>query len=556
MPLLPTRISGAPLRALASLGDHRAFALALRQAFAAQLGIDALARLTEADRGQLPWDSCPLPGRPPRAGEDQRLPAPAPSAAWPRTSGSYAARYADGRATPRAVAERALAEARALARRAAPAGGPILACDDAAALRDADAATRRFAEQRPLGPLDGVPIVIKEETDVAGLPTRVGTAWLPATPAARDATVVARLRAAGAIILGSSPMTELGLSPLGVNPHRAMPRNPHHPGHLAGGSSTGSAVAVASGLCPVALAADGGGSIRIPASLCGVFGLKPTYGRLSRGGDFYRGTMNHLGPIGASTTDLAIFLDTCAGFDAADPATRDAPAGAPGAFSAALGRGVRGLTIGLLEAMWSEASPPVAAAGRAALAALERAGAKLVPASIPLATVSPPIGYLTIGLEELADMLEARHTRRAAIGPDLRVTLASLSTFGPADYLDAQRLRARLREQTARALGAVDLLALPSASIPAPAITDAEAASGILDAGALHGVCRTMFLGNLTGLPASTAPVGRDPAGLPLGLQLLGDAWDEPTVLAATAELERSGAAEVHPPAMRAADPW
>src|SRR5262249_28971463 len=140
-------------------------------------------------------------------------------------------------------------------------------------------------------------------------------------------------------------------------------------------------------------------------------------------------------------------------------------------------------------------------------------------------------------------------------GPDVAVTLSSLSAFGPTDYLDCQRLRAKLRDQTAAVLRDVDLIALPGTTIAAPPITDAEAASGILDAAALDGVCRTMMLGNRPGLPAGVAPVGRDEDGLPLALQLMGDAWDEATVIAALAQLERDGAATVLPPAIRAPGP-
>ena len=551
----PARVSGAPLRAVAALADRRPVALALRMALGAELAIDSLAKLGESARGSLILDPQPLQARPPRsAGNERRAEPPVPSS-WPRTSAGYAERYRAARTTPRAVAESALTEARKLAAAArAPAGGPMLAFDDVAALRDADASTRRWAAGTPRGPLDGVPLVVKEETAVAGLPVRVGTIVLPDTPAAADATCVARLRAAGAVILGTTPMTELGLSPLGVNPHRRLPRNPHHQGHVAGGSSTGSAVAVATGLCPLAVGADGGGSIRIPSSLCGVFGIKPTFGRVSRAGDWYRGTMNHLGPIGASVADLAAFLEACDGPDEGDAATRHAPR-LEGSLSNALGRGVAGLTIGVVEALWRDAHPDVAQAGRAALAALERAGAKLRPVAIALAEASAPIGYLTIGLEELADMSEARRTRRSAFGPDVLVSFAALSAFSSTDYLDAQRLRTRLREQVRDAFVTVDLLALPAASIPAPPITDDEATSGILDGKSLHGVCRTMMMCNLTGLPASTSPVGRTRDGLPLGLQLVGDAWDEATVLAAMAELERSGAARVEAPTVQTAAP-
>jgi aspartyl-tRNA(Asn)/glutamyl-tRNA(Gln) amidotransferase subunit A len=542
----PMRISGAPLRAIAALSSRRMMASLLKRSLAAQLGIDVLGTLGPEARGGLPAEARPIAARPPRSLAPGAAHLPA-RGSWPLSSAALQARYAAGADSPREAVERAFAAARALAARAPGGGGPLLALDETRARADADAATRRFASRKPLGPLDGVPFAVKEETDLAGLRSRVGTEFLGELPAAADATCVARLRAAGAIALGQTAMTELGLSPIGVNPLRAMPRNPHHAGHVAGGSSTGSAASVAAGICPVAVAADGGGSIRIPASLCGVFGLKPTFGRVSRGGDFYRGTMNHLGPIGSTPADLARFLEVVSGPDPRDAISSWAPP-PNGAFAAALESSVRGLRIGVIEHAWEEAAAEVAAHGRAALAALEAAGATLAPASIPLSAHAPQIGYLSIGLEELADLVDAPAEHRAKIGPDTRVSLSALTAFSSTDYLDTQRLRARVREQTAAAFAEFDLLALPAASITAPPISDGEAASGILDAVALHGLCRTMMLGNLTGLPCGVAPVGADDHGLPVGVQLMGDAWDEAAVIAALAELERAGVARALEP--------
>src|SRR5262249_25247988 len=150
-------------------------------------------------------------------------------------------------------------------------------------------------EGRALGFFDGVPWAVKEQTAVRGLARRSGTAFIDPAPWPDDATVVARVRAAGAITLGTTSMTEFGMTPTGANAKRAMPRNPHTTTHLPGGSSTGSGVAVATGLVPFALGCDGGGSIRVPASINGVFGIKPTWGRVSRSGDAFGGSVAHLG---------------------------------------------------------------------------------------------------------------------------------------------------------------------------------------------------------------------------------------------------------------------
>jgi aspartyl-tRNA(Asn)/glutamyl-tRNA(Gln) amidotransferase subunit A len=361
---------------------------------------------------------------------------------------------------------------------------------------------------------------------------------------------VARLRAAGAVVIGQTPMTEFGLSPLGGNSNRHMPRNPHDPGRLPGGSSSGSAVAVASGVTPLSLGCDGGGSIRIPAALCGVFGLKPTYGRVPQTGHGLPGATSvvHLGPIGTSTHDLALFLEHASGVDAGDPASAAAPRAEPGLFTAALRRGVRGLRIGVNEEEWSTLPDDVARPGRAALDALAREGALLVPVKLRLARYSAPIGYLTIGVEAFAAMAEIRAHHMDELGHDMQLFLAGLETFRPDDYVDAQRIRAGVRLELAEALRGVDVLALPATAVGAPPVSDEEARSGFIDPPLLDAMCRFAFLANVTGAPAGVAPVGCDKNGLPVGLQILGDAWDEACVLQVLAHLERIEVARVRRP--------
>jgi aspartyl-tRNA(Asn)/glutamyl-tRNA(Gln) amidotransferase subunit A len=392
-----------------------------------------------------------------------------------------------------------------------------------------------------------VPIVVKEEMDIAGYATRLGTSFLPTTPVEKDAVLVARLRAAGAIVLGQTPMTEYGLSPLGANPHRTMPENAHAPGHLAGGSSTGSAVAVALGLAPLGLGTDGGGSIRVPAAYNGIFGLKPSYGRIPCTGDgVYGGTsVVHFGLLGASTRDLALSLELGAGRDAADRPSLVAPPFTAGELDLALRRGVRGLKLGVPEVEWARATDAVTKPAREALRALEADGAELVPLELPLAKHAAAIGYLTIAIEATTALREVEALAWSELSADLRVFLAGVNAFASDDYVDAQRLREALREEVAGALTRVDLIALPTTADVAPPITPAEARSGIIDTHALENACRFVFLGNLLGLPACSAPVGRDARGLTIGLQLVGDAWDEACVLAAMAHLERTGAARV-----------
>ena len=210
----------------------------------------------------------------------------------------------------------------------------------------------------------------------------------------------------------------------------------------------------------------------------------------------------------------------------------------------ALSRGVKGLRVGVVESEWTDATPAAAAAGREALRALEKEGAILVDLRLELARWAAPSGYLSIGLEGRAAHRQLL-ADGAAFSPDLSISYAVLGQMSVSEYTLAQRVRSGLRREVARAFEDVDLLGLPSAAGPATRVTDVEHQGGFLDARALDALCRFMFLGNLTGLPALSAPVGLDADGMPLGLQLVGDAWDEATVLAASAHLERIGAARV-----------
>jgi aspartyl-tRNA(Asn)/glutamyl-tRNA(Gln) amidotransferase subunit A len=543
MPHSP-RLSGFALTAAARLVRSRFGATALSTLLRKELKVDELRALPEQLRGPFPLDARPIAGRPPRVKPHAAL-AP-PRAPWCGSSASIGDAYRAGRTTPEELVEKTLAQARALAGRTPPMG-PLMSYGDDEARAAAKAATDRWRSGKTVGPLDGVPTAIKEELSVRGFPWSRGTDVGDTTPRDVDATAVARLRSAGAVILGLTPMTEYGLTPNGINPKRTMPRNPHRTTCIPGGSSTGSAVAVATGLVPFALGADGGGSIRTPAALTGVFGIKPTWGRISRAGGS-DGSVAHVGPIASSTLDLARFIDATSGPDALDAETREAPA--PGGLERAIGRGVFGLVIGVLEDEFAAATPDVAKACRTALDALVREGARVVRVATPLARFAPAIGYVTIAVEARAILSAVWREHAADLTPDLQLTFATLDALTAPELLDAQRLRAGLRRDVARLFEEVDLLALPTTVATAAEITDAESKSGLVDTQLLDGLCRFAFLANLTGLPAGSAPVGLDAKGLPIGFQLVGDAWDEATVLSALAHLERIEIAQVKRPAV------
>ena len=546
MPLRVGRISGRALAALV-LATRTAPARALlTRTVRAELGIDAVRALGREARGQVPFGLEPRRARAEHGRASAELGVPR-RPGWPRTARDLVQAYRDGHASPDVVIRRALELSRSVE---ATHPGVLLDHADERAALEAGHSAARYERGEPLGELDGVPIVVKEEIDVHGFATRLGTRHMPNIPVLHDAVFVARLRRAGAIVIGQTPMTEYGLSPLGANPHRTMPRNAHDSRRLAGGSSTGSAVACALGLVPLALGTDGGGSIRVPAGYNGIFGLKPTYGRIPVTGHGIPGgtSVVHFGMLGSSAHELAVCLDLGGGADPGDRASLVAPAHVAGDSVRALGRGVRELRIGVPEGEWRAASSEVAKLGRDALAALERDGAVLVPLELPLAAHAAAIGYLTIAVEALAGLREVWRDHGDELGLDLQLFLGGVERFAADDYVDAQRLREALRDELAKALRAVDVIALPTTANVAPPVTDEEARSSFLDPVALDAACRFAFLGNVVGLPAASAPVGMSAEFLPIGLQILGDAWDEACVLQVVAALERSGAAQLRKP--------
>lgn len=537
-PMKPPRLTGQALRAARLAAETPGSDAAIREVMRRGLGINELATTPNAWRGEMPTDARPIQARKePRARQGELLHVPV--RAWPPPASAYVRAFREGTHTVRQVAERALVELEGLASRR-PTMNVLVCSDRTATLRDADAAAARYAAKATLGPLDGVPFLVKDEFDVQGLPTTLGSRCEPRTPAERDSAVVARLRRAGAVFMGKTVLTEWGMSPIGANMSARMPHNVHDATRAPGGSSTGSAVGVALGLAPVAAGGDGGGSIRTPAALNGVFGIKPTFGRVSRAGDGFKGSVAHAGPIGASTADLVAFLDAVSSEpDPDDALTAWAPPPPPGGFGSLLSAGVRGLRIGVDEAEWRDASEPVARACREALRGLEREGATIVNVTMAIARHASKIGYLTIGPESLASHRGDWLGHRQLINDDVRLAFGVLSGFSALEQLDAQRLRAGLRLEVAAVLRDVDVLAMPTTAITAPRYTEEDAKTCFSDPVALDGLCRYAFLGNLTGLPAATAPVGMDPGGLPIGLQILGDAWDEAGVLAILAHLER-----------------
>ncbi len=439
----------------------------------------------------------------------------------------FAEAYRTGRTDPEDVA-RSILDAVAADESGAEPLRTFISVDRNDVLRQAENSARRFRSGTPLGPLDGVPVAVKDEVDMQPYPTTVGTSFLGRSPAAADATVVARLRAAGALLIGKTNMHEIGIAPTGFNPHSGQVRTPYNPGHDTGGCSSGSAAAVAAGFCPLAVGADGGGSIRIPAAFCGLVGLKPTYGRVSEAGAApLCWSVAHLGPLAATVEDAALGYAVMAGPDPRDSGSINQPA----VVSPDPGRtDLTGLTVGVFRPWFEHAENSVVEACDAALGLLEAAGARLRSIDIPGLDALRVAHAVTILSEMAAAMAPYFNEHRRHFGLDSRLLLAMARSLTATDYVLAQRVRTAGIRTFLKVLEQVDVIVTPAAAVTAPPIP-ADTVRGESDTTTVVEVMRFAFAGNLTGLPAVVVPAGYDPGGLPIGLQLMGRPWEEHTLL-------------------------
>jgi Asp-tRNA(Asn)/Glu-tRNA(Gln) amidotransferase A subunit family amidase len=396
-------------------------------------------------------------------------------------------------------------------------------------------AEREIADGDYRGPLHGVPLAVKDLLDVAGTPTSAGSTILAGRVADADATAVERLEQAGAVIVGKTRLSEFAYSPGSNNAHYGPTRNPWSADHDTGGSSSGSAAAVAAGLAYAALGSDTGGSIRIPASLCGVVGLKPTFGRISLHGVVpLAWSLDHLGPLTRSVGDAALLLEALAGADPRDRRT----AGAAPFVAAGLDGGARGLRVGVLGDDGSGGplgSDEALAAWRAGLAALERGGAELVPVDVPELEPLRWLNGAILAIEASALHLPWLRARLDDYGEFPRQRLLAAFVYAPGAFVRAQQARAALRKRCDALFERVDLLCTPSQ--PGGATP-------------LGSPAYTTFTGpfNILGWPAISVPVGLTAVGLPLGLQLAGRPWDETTVLRAAWVVEAGLGRSFRPP--------
>ena len=426
-----------------------------------------------------------------------------------------------------------------------------------AAAREADRRRRRN-EARPL---EGIPVAVKDIFCTRGVATTAGSRMLEGFVPEYESTVGARLWDAGAILLGKTNMDEFAMGSSNETSRWGPVRNPWSPAGgpalVPGGSSGGSAAIVAARAVPAALGTDTGGSIRQPASFCGVVGLKPTYGRCSRWGIIaFASSLDQAGPLTRSVADAALILQHIAGFDPKDSTSADLPV--PD-LPAALEGDVRGLRVGIPSEYRLDTLP--AAVGdlwEQGIAGYRAAGAELREVSLPHTRYALPAYYIVAPAEASANLARydgVRYGRRAAgRDPDELYTRTRREGFGEevrrrimiggyvlsegyydAYYLRAQQVRTRIAEDFEAAFREVDVLltpTAPSAAFPEGAKTDDPLAMYVNDIFTVPA--------SLAGLPAVSVPAGLDGAGLPLGLQLIGRAFDEATLLRAAAALERA----------------
>jgi aspartyl-tRNA(Asn)/glutamyl-tRNA(Gln) amidotransferase subunit A len=410
-----------------------------------------------------------------------------------------------------------------------------------AALEAARAAEAELAAGRSRGPLHGVPYALKDLFDTAGVRTTGGSKILADRVPAEDATVVRRLTAAGAISLGKLSMHEFAYGPEGLNAHYGTSRNPWDAGdeRIPGGSSSGSGVAVAAGMVPLALGSDTGGSIRIPASLCGITGLKPTYGRVSRAGVLpLAWSMDHAGPMTRSAMDAALALQALAGYDPADPTTSVLPV--PD-YAAALSGEIKGLRVGVLRAGFLDAAAPeVRESVERAVKTLEELGARVDEVELQHLGGVAAGSMAIVAAEALAYHAEWVRTRPNDYQPDVIERLRTGAFVSGVHYVRAQQARALLKAEVDGALARRDVLVSPASPIAATRIGQTETALGEGTIDVRSSLLRFTRPFNFTGHPACALRCGSTSEGLPIGLQIVGRPFDEATVLRAADAYQRA----------------
>lgn len=415
---------------------------------------------------------------------------------------------------------------------------PMLISFDAEDVRkQAAASTERFEKGNPISTLDGIFMAIKDDIDLYPHPTDGATTWFhEVRPVHKDAVSVSKLRCCGVILIGKANMHEVGLGTTGNNANYGTTRNPHAPDRYTGGSSSGPAALVASGICSAALGTDGGGSVRIPSSLCGVVGLKTTYGRTDMTGCLCDGgTVEIIGPLASSVEDVMLVYAAILG---SSPADRIAMKPSPPCFPALSSEdnvgAFRSLKLGKYTEWFNDVySNEIAEKCEAVLSLLsEDLGCQIEEIVIPEMHEMRTAHVVSIGSESLCSLNpHCEDGKGSRLTYDTRTNLALFRSYTATDYVSAQRLRRRSMHYYMEIFKKVDIIVTPTTGMTAPVIPESALAVGESNLQVSGYLMRFVIPANLLGLPAISIPVGYDKEGLPIGLQLLGRPWGEATIL-------------------------
>ncbi len=381
------------------------------------------------------------------------------------------------------------------------------------------------------GELHGIPLVVKDMIDIAGLPTTAGSPrFFGHKPATKNALIIDKLNYAGATLLGKVNTHEIALGLTGINPHTGPVRNPHNPERITGGSSSGSAAAIASGMALGALGTDTGGSVRVPAALCGVVGFKPTFGRVSTRGVLpLSWNLDHVGVLAKTVADAALLYETIRGYDPQDPNSI-----LPGP-EASFPKNINDFRVALAVGDYiAAADPEILQAVSRAAEAFANLGAEIMEVEIPRLEEAAQTNGAMVVADAAAFHRERLNQHPDWFGDDVRVRLEKGRAITSSEYILARRAQTEIKRYFGLFFDPFDVLLLPTtASLAAPI-------AGLDSAAYAPRLTRYTAPFNLTGLPALSLPCGASSDGLPIGIQLVGPAWKESVVLQAGQALETS----------------
>ena len=399
-------------------------------------------------------------------------------------------------------------------------------------------AEARLGENGDAPALTGLPYAVKDLIDVAGVLTTGGSRVLHDNRPGENARVVDLMNDGGAVLLGKANLHEFAYGATGENPITGTATNPYDPSRLAGGSSSGSASAVGYGLAAAALGTDTGGSVRVPASLCGLVGLKPTMGRIStRGVVPFAWSLDHIGTLTRSVGDAAMLLQALAGLDPHDPGSADV---VTGDYLAALDEPIDGLVVGVPERFYFErADDEILAASEAVLRALEGQGARLVTVELPSMEHARTVSLTVQMPEALSYHSRYLDERGGLYGADFRAGLALGQCLLAEHYLRAKRFMEAYRRETNAVLREVDVLVTPATPVIAPKIGTSHVTLDGVSEAVGNALTRYTTFFNMTGHPAITVPVGLHSEGLPMAVQIVGGAFDEAGILRVAGAIEK-----------------